>query len=172
MSSSESRPRKVELMLTFKKRNDYCEYFTHNNETYTCCYDNQQSSQLKRSVWVRLWHKMSEIGIEMSEILHQHIIHNNNNNSYNITKYSIAIYLATALIVVTVCFVAITCSLFADFSTDKGGSYFSMAVFWFSQLDCQNTWKSPIKLQAWPKFSFIVVTERYLIVARWQTCAC
>ena len=39
---------------------------------------------------------MSEIGIEMSEILHQHIIHNYNNNSYNITKYWIAIYLATA----------------------------------------------------------------------------
>ena len=66
---------------------------------------------------------MSEIGIEMSEILHQHIIHNNNNNSYNITKYSIAIYLATALILATVCFVVITCSLLADFSTDKGGSY-------------------------------------------------
>ena len=48
---------------------------------------------------------MSEIDIEMSEILHQYIIHNNNNNSYNITKYSIAIYLATALIVATVCFV-------------------------------------------------------------------
>ena len=59
---------------------------------------------------------MSEIGIEMSEILHQHIIHNNrNNNSYNITKYSIAIYLATALILATVCFVVITCSLFGRF---------------------------------------------------------
>ena len=61
---------------------------------------------------------MSEIGIEMSEILHQHIIHNNNNNSYNIiTKYSIAIaiYLATALILATVCFVVITCSLFGIF---------------------------------------------------------
>ena len=59
---------------------------------------------------------MSEIGIEMSEILHQHIIHNNNNNSYNIiAKYSIAIYLATALIVATVCFVAITCSIFGRF---------------------------------------------------------
>ena len=59
---------------------------------------------------------MSEIGIEMSEILHQHIIHNNNNNSYNIiTKYSIAIYLATALIVAIVCFVVITCSLFGRF---------------------------------------------------------
>ena len=67
---------------------------------------------------------MSEIGIEMSEILHQHISHNNNNNSYNITKYSIAIYLATALILATVCFVVITCIAFlADFSTDKGGSY-------------------------------------------------
>ena len=65
---------------------------------------------------------MSEIGIEMSELLHQHIIHNNNNNSYNITKYSIAIYLATALIVATVCFIVITCSLLADFSTDKVGS--------------------------------------------------
>ena len=50
---------------------------------------------------------MSEIGIEMSEILHQHIIHNNNKNSYNITKYSIAIYLATALILATVCFVVL-----------------------------------------------------------------
>ena len=56
---------------------------------------------------------MSEIGIEMSEILHQHIIHNNNNNI--ITKYSIAIYLATVLIVAIVCFVVITCSLFGIF---------------------------------------------------------
>ena len=55
---------------------------------------------------------MSEIGIEMSEILHQHINHNYNNNSYNITKYSIAIYLATTLIVATVWFFVITCSLF------------------------------------------------------------
>ena len=46
---------------------------------------------------------MSEIGIEMSKILHQHIIHNNNNNSCNITKYSIALYLATALIPATMC---------------------------------------------------------------------
>ena len=75
-----------------------------------------QSSQRIKSVWVRLWHKMSEIGIEMSEILHQHIIHNNNNNSYNIiTKYLIAIYLATALILAIVCFVVITCSLFGRF---------------------------------------------------------
>ena len=58
---------------------------------------------------------MSEIGIEMGEILHQHVIHNNNNNSYNITKYSIAIYLATALILPAVCFVVITCSLFGRF---------------------------------------------------------
>ena len=63
---------------------------------------------------------MSEIGIEISEILHQHIIHNNNNNSYNITKYSIAIYLVTALILATVCFVV---AFLAVFSTDKGGSY-------------------------------------------------
>ena len=60
---------------------------------------------------------MSEIGIEMSEILHQHIIHNYNNNSYNITKYSIAIYLATTLIFATVCFEVITCSLFGIFSS-------------------------------------------------------
>ena len=53
--------------------------------------------------------------MEMSEILHQHIIHNNNKNSHNITKYSIAIYLATALILATVCFVVITCSLFGRF---------------------------------------------------------
>ena len=59
---------------------------------------------------------MSEIGIEMSEILlHQHIIYNNNNNSYNISKYSIAMYLATALILATVCFVVVTCSLFGRF---------------------------------------------------------
>ena len=72
---------------------------------------------------------MSEIGIEMSEILHQHIIHNNNNNSYNITKYSIAIYLATALILATVCFVVVSLVAFlVDFSTDKGGSYSSLTV--------------------------------------------
>ena len=58
---------------------------------------------------------MSEIGIEMSEILHQHIIHDYNNNSYNITKYSIAIYTYTALILAIVCFVVITCSLFGRF---------------------------------------------------------
>ena len=58
---------------------------------------------------------MSEISIEMSEILHQHIIHNNNNNSYNITKYLIAIYLATALSFATVCFVVITYSFFGRF---------------------------------------------------------
>ena len=55
---------------------------------------------------------MSEIGIEMSEILHQHIIHDYNNH---ITKYPIAIYLPTALILATVCFVVITCSLFGRF---------------------------------------------------------
>ena len=59
--------------------------------------------------------QISEIGIEMSEILNQYIIHNNNNNSYNITKYLIAIYLATALILATVCFVVITCSLLGRF---------------------------------------------------------
>ena len=58
---------------------------------------------------------MSEIDIEMSEILLQHIIHNYNNNSYNITKYSIAVYLANALILAIVCFVVITCSLFGRF---------------------------------------------------------
>ena len=31
-SGSESRPRKVELANAHKKRDDYCEYFTHNNE--------------------------------------------------------------------------------------------------------------------------------------------
>ena len=31
-SGSESRPRKVELASAHKKRNDYQEYFTHNNE--------------------------------------------------------------------------------------------------------------------------------------------
>ena len=40
-SGSESRPRKVELTRAFKKCDDYHEYFTHNNETCTCCYDNQ-----------------------------------------------------------------------------------------------------------------------------------
>ena len=38
---SESRPRKVELTHAFKKTDDYREYFTHNNETCTCCYDYQ-----------------------------------------------------------------------------------------------------------------------------------
>ena len=41
-SGSESRPRKVELTRAHsKKRDDYREYFTHNNETCTCCYNNQ-----------------------------------------------------------------------------------------------------------------------------------
>ena len=40
-SGSESRQRKVELTHAFKKRDDYREYFTHNNETCTCCYNNQ-----------------------------------------------------------------------------------------------------------------------------------
>ena len=41
-SGSESRPRKEELTRAHsKKRDDYREYFTHNNETCTCCYDNQ-----------------------------------------------------------------------------------------------------------------------------------
>ena len=31
-SGSESRPRKVELASAHKKRHDYREYFTHNNE--------------------------------------------------------------------------------------------------------------------------------------------
>ena len=31
-SGSESRPRKVELASAHKKRDDYREYFTHNNE--------------------------------------------------------------------------------------------------------------------------------------------
>ena len=48
-------------------------------------------------------------------------VHNNNNNSYNITEYSVAIYLATAVILATMCFVVITCSLLANFSTDKVG---------------------------------------------------
>ena len=32
MSSSESRPKKVDLASTHKKYDDYHEYFTHNNE--------------------------------------------------------------------------------------------------------------------------------------------
>ena len=40
-SGSESRPRKVELTRAFKKRDDYREYFKHNNENCTCCYYNQ-----------------------------------------------------------------------------------------------------------------------------------
>ena len=31
-SGSESRPRKVELASVHKKRDDYCEYFIHNNK--------------------------------------------------------------------------------------------------------------------------------------------
>ena len=34
MSGSESRPIKVELASAHKKHDDYCEYFTHNNEAY------------------------------------------------------------------------------------------------------------------------------------------
>ena len=40
MSGSESRPRKVELASAHKKRDDYREYFTHNNEACKNSYKN------------------------------------------------------------------------------------------------------------------------------------
>ena len=43
MRSSESRPRKVELtinMHAFKKRDNYYEYYTHNNKTCIYSYEN------------------------------------------------------------------------------------------------------------------------------------
>ena len=41
MSCSELGPRKVELMCTDSKIDDFQEYFTHNNKAYNCSYESQ-----------------------------------------------------------------------------------------------------------------------------------
>ena len=41
MSGSESRPKKVDLTCAYSKNcDDYCEYYTHNNDICICSYKN------------------------------------------------------------------------------------------------------------------------------------